>query len=98
LSLTSLHLLTMTIAQDSHSKTWALSVQWTLLLLLLDILFIYISNVILFPGFPFKNALSPLPYPYSPTHPIPLPGPGIPLYWGILTSQDQVPLLPLMTD
>jgi hypothetical protein len=27
LSLTSLHLLTMTIAQDSHSKTWALSVQ-----------------------------------------------------------------------
>jgi hypothetical protein len=24
-----------------------------------------------------------LPLPCSPTHPLPLPGPGIPLYWGI---------------
>jgi hypothetical protein len=32
------------------------------------------------------------------THPLPLPGPGIPLYWGKEPSQDQGHLLPLMTD
>jgi hypothetical protein len=36
-----------------------------------------------------------LPLPCSPTHPLWLPGPGIPLYWGIWSSQDQGPLLPL---
>ena len=41
----------------------------------------------------------PLPAsPCSPTHPLLLPGPGIPLCWGIEPSQDQGPLLPLMTD
>jgi hypothetical protein len=43
---------------------------------LLDIFFIYISNVNL-------KVPSTLPSPCSPTHPFPLPGPGIPLYWGI---------------
>jgi hypothetical protein len=59
--------------------------------------FIYISNVIPFPSFPSEN---PLPHfsPCSPTHPLQIPGPGIPLYWGIEPSQDQEPLLPLMTD
>jgi hypothetical protein len=47
-----------------------------LLLLLLDIFFIYISNAI--PKVPYTL----LP-PCSPTHPLPLLGPGIPLYWGI---------------
>jgi hypothetical protein len=42
---------------------------------LLDIFFIYISNAI-------PKALS-LSLPCSPTHPLPLPGPDIPLYWGI---------------
>jgi hypothetical protein len=65
---------------------------------LLDIFFIYISYVIPFPSFPSKNPLSPLPSPCSPTHPFPLPGPGIPLYWGIEPSQDQGPFLPLMSD
>ena len=46
------------------------------LLLLLDIHFIYISNAI--PKAPYT-----LPPPCSPTHPLLLPGPGIPLYWGI---------------
>jgi len=46
------------------------------LLLLLDIHFIYISNAI--PKVPYT-----LPPPCSPTHPLLLPGPGIPLYWGI---------------
>jgi hypothetical protein len=65
---------------------------------LLDIFFIYISNVIPFPGFPFENLL-PSPFPCSPTyHPLPLPGPGILLHWGIEPSQDQGPLLPLMTE
>jgi hypothetical protein len=36
--------------------------------------------------------------PCSPTHPLPLSGPGIPLHWGIEPSQDQGPLLPLMTE
>jgi hypothetical protein len=41
---------------------------------LLDIFFIYISNAI--PKVPYS-----FPPPYSPTHPLLLPGPGIPLYW-----------------
>jgi hypothetical protein len=67
-------------------------------LFLLDIFFIYISNVIPFPSFPSKIPLCPAPSPCSPTNPLPLPGPGISLYWGIEPSQDQRPLLPLMTD
>jgi hypothetical protein len=47
-----------------------------ILLFLLDIFFIYISNAI--PKVPYT--LPPL---CSPTHPLPLLGPGIPLYWGI---------------
>ena len=43
---------------------------------LLDIFFIYISNVI--PKAPYT-----VPPPCSPTHPLKLPGPGILLYWGI---------------
>ena len=43
------------------------------LLLLLDIHFIYISNAI--PKVPYT-----LPLPCSPTHPLPLLGPGVPLY------------------
>ena len=55
---------------------------------LLDIFFIYISNVIPFPSFPSKIPyLLPLSH-CSPTHPLPLPGPGIPLYLGIEPSQD----------
>ena len=43
---------------------------------------------------------SPLypPLSCSPTYPLLLPGPGIPLYWGIESSQDQGPLLPLMAN
>jgi hypothetical protein len=51
--------------------------------LLLDIFFIYSSNFIPFSSFPSKNPLCPSYFPCSPTHPLPLPGPGIPLYWGI---------------
>jgi hypothetical protein len=43
---------------------------------LLDIFFIYISDAI--PKVPYTL----LP-PCSPTYPLPLLGPGIPLYWGI---------------
>jgi hypothetical protein len=43
---------------------------------LLDIFFIYNSNAI--PKVPYT-----LPQPCSPTHPLPLLGPGTPLYWGI---------------
>ena len=32
------------------------------------------------------------------THPFLLPGPGIPLYWGLESSQDKGPLFPLMAD
>jgi hypothetical protein len=49
--------------------------------------------------------VSPTKIPYilhpslcSPTHPLQLPSPGIPLYWGKEPSQDQGTLLPLMTD
>ena len=49
---------------------------------------------------PLKNPLplSPPTSTCSPTHPLPLPGPRIPLHWGIEPSQDQRPLLLLMTD
>jgi hypothetical protein len=42
----------------------------------LDIFFIYISNVI-------PKVSYTLPLPCSPTHPLPLLGPGVLLYWGI---------------
>jgi hypothetical protein len=45
------------------------------LYVLLGIFLIYISNAI-------PKAPHTLP-PHSPTHPLPLFGPGIPLYWGI---------------
>jgi hypothetical protein len=41
---------------------------------------IYISNIIPFPGFPSETPLSPPPFPCSPTHPLLLPGHGIPLH------------------
>jgi hypothetical protein len=44
--------------------------------ILLDIFFIYISNAML--KFPYT-----VPLPCSPTHPLPLLGPGVPLHWGI---------------
>jgi hypothetical protein len=46
-----------------------------ILFFLLDIIFIYISNAI--PKVPYT-----LPPPCSPTHSLPLLGPGFPLYWG----------------
>jgi hypothetical protein len=63
---------------------------------LLDILFIYISNIIPFPSFPSKNPLSPPLSPCSPTHPLPFLVLAFP--WVLEPSQDQGPLLPLMTD
>ena len=61
------------------------------LIFLLIISFIHISSAIL-------NVHYSLLLPCSPTHPLLLPGPGIPLYWGIRSSQDQGPLLQLMAD
>jgi hypothetical protein len=64
--------------------------------ILLDIFFIHITNAIPFPGSPCENPLFPLYTPCSPTHPLLLPGLGIPLHW-VMPSQDQGPLLPLMS-
>jgi hypothetical protein len=58
-----------------------------LFIYLLDIFFIYISNAI--PEVPHT-----LPLPCSPTYPLPILGPGIPLYWDIKTLQDQGASLP----
>ena len=49
---------------------------------LLDIFFIYISNAI------WKVHYT-LPPPWSPTHPLLLPSPGILQYWGIWSLQNQ---------
>ena len=69
---------------------------------LLDILFIYISNVIPFHGFlsrsPHPLRLPLLLWGWSSTHPLLPHCPGIPLYWGIEPSQDQGIILPLMLD
>jgi hypothetical protein len=68
------------------------------------IFFIYISNVIPFPGFPSGN---PYPIPTSPAsmrvlppanHLLLPPLCGISLHWGIKPSQDQGLLLPLLPD
>jgi hypothetical protein len=58
---------------------------------LLDIFFIYISNVIPFPGFPSKKhpLLIPSPSPCSPTHALPLPGPDVSLYLVMLGSSER---------
>ena len=47
---------------------------------------------------PPKTPLSHPPSPCSLVHPLLLPCPGITLHWGIEPSQDQWPLLPLMTN
>jgi hypothetical protein len=70
----------------------------TFLYILLNIFFIYISNVIPFPDFPSENLLSHPPSTCSPTHPLLFPCPGIPLHWGIKPSQDQGLFLPVMTN
>jgi hypothetical protein len=41
-----------------------------------------------------KFPIPPTSPPCSPTHPLPLLGPGIPLYWGILSFQYQGASLP----
>ena len=52
---------------------------------LLNIFFIYISNVIPFPSFPSENPLSPTPF-FLLLYPFPFPGHGIALYRGIEPS------------
>jgi hypothetical protein len=54
---------------------------------LLDIFFIYISNVIPFSDFPSEKPLSYLPSHCLPTHPLLLLCPGIPLNWGMEPAQ-----------
>jgi hypothetical protein len=46
------------------------------LFMIYSFFFLYISNAIL-------KVPYPLSLPCSPTHPLLLPGPGVPLYWGI---------------
>jgi hypothetical protein len=64
-------------------KEWLISL--SLSLFLLDNLFIYISNFKCY----LESSLYPPPLPCSPIHPLPLLGPGIPLYWGIWSLQYQ---------
>jgi hypothetical protein len=71
---------------------------------LLVVLFTYISNVILLPGFPFANSpphslplcfcegIRLLAHPLLPHHL------SIPIHWGIELPQDQGPPFPLMPD
>ena len=66
--------------------------------LLLDIFFLYISNVNPFPGLPSGNPLSYPPFPCfhesaSSRPPTPPSRPGIPLHWGIKPPRVQGPLL-----
>jgi hypothetical protein len=67
-----------------------------------DISFIYISNVIPFPGFPSAISLSHnisscfYDSAHPPTHPLPPHQPDIPLHCGIDPLQDKGTLLPLM--
>ena len=49
---------------------------------------------------PYLISPQKIPYPFNllPNSPTPIPGPCIPLYWGIYPSQDPGPLLSLMMD
>jgi hypothetical protein len=73
-------------------------------LCLLDIFFIYISNVICFPALPSDQTPFHFPSPCfyegvpTPTHPLLTSCPGIPLHWGIKSSEDQGPLQPLISE
>ena len=70
---------------------------------LLVILFIYISML---SPFPVSHLQTPYPIPLSPdsmrvlpaSDPVPPHHPGIPLHWSIEPSQNQGPLLPLMSN
>jgi hypothetical protein len=53
---------------------------FNLTIVLLDVFFIYISNAV--PKVPYT-----FPPPCSPSHSLLLPGPGIPLYWGIIFAR-----------
>jgi hypothetical protein len=59
-----------------HRNLFIIIIVVIIIYLLLDIFFIYISNAI--PKVPYT-----LPLHCSPTHPLLLLGPGVPLYWGI---------------
>jgi hypothetical protein len=66
-------------------------------------IYLFISNVIFLPSFPFINPTHlPLPCFYEgappPTYPLLPPCPKIPLCWGIEPPQEQGPPLPLMPD
>ena len=69
---------------------------FSVLYFLLDIFYLH------FKCYPFPSFPPKIPYPLSlpllPNPPTPIPGPGIPIYWGIEPSQDQGTLLPLMID
>jgi hypothetical protein len=71
---------------------------------LLVIISIYISNIILLPGFPFANLLShPPPHCFyegtpPPIHPLQPHCPSIPLPWGIKPPLDQGPPFLLMPE
>jgi hypothetical protein len=62
------------VINDNPLKSW---LQHFYLFILLGIYFIYISNAIPKDPLPMSSPT------HSPTHPFPLLGPGIPLYWGI---------------
>ena len=73
-------LLMMETNREAHNWTVCRECRTLEFFFLLDIFFIYISNVIPFPGFPSENALSPPLSPCSPTIPLWLPSLGIPLH------------------
>jgi hypothetical protein len=77
------------------------SVVFCFLFFLIEHFFLYISNVIPFPGFPLETPYPrtlPCFYEGAPqlTYPLLLPRSDIPLHWGIKSSQDQGPFLLLM--
>ena len=61
--------------------------------------FIYLHFKRYYPlsSFLFRKPPSHPPFPCSPTHPLPFPCPGIPLPWSIEPSQDEGPLLLLLS-
>ena len=82
------------VYQDTNAQYRKSLKQKAIFSFLLDIFFIYISNVIPFPGFSAEPLLpTPPPPSHQPTHSC-----FLDLHWPIKPSQDQRPLLPLMTN
>ena len=83
-------------------KTWARETFYECAASSFSLFFYWIFYLFTFQILSPSKTLYPIPPPTASMkvipHPLQPPRPGIPLHWGIKPSQDQAPLLPLMSN